>query len=109
LKIRRTARAIALAVCVWRDCYQIGCKIISDGGSSRVCFYVQTNSIEGDSLRLVGCLLLPSGFFLVLAALVLFPAQGPRFGFVVAGLGVEVLGVGLLTRAYTLMQKKEQR
>jgi hypothetical protein len=69
---------------------------------------VQTNSIEGDSLRLVGCVLLPSGFFLVLAALVLFPAAGPRFAFVIAGLGVEVLGVGLLTRGYTLMQKERR-
>lgn len=60
-------------------------------------------------MRLVGCLLLPSGLFLVLAALVLLPAPGPRFAFVLAGLGVEVLGVGLLTRAYTLMQKKGRR
>lgn len=59
-------------------------------------------------MRLVGCLLLPSGFFVVLAALVLFPAAGMRFAFVVAGLGVEVLGVGLLTRAYTLMQKEQR-
>jgi len=59
-------------------------------------------------LRLVGCLLLPSGFFVVLAALVLFPAPGLRFAFVAAGLGVEVLGVGLLTRAYTLMQKERR-
>jgi hypothetical protein len=82
--------------------------MISDQGSSRVCFYVQTNSIEGDSLRLVGCLLLPSGFFLVLAALVLMPTLGSRFAFVAAGVGVEVLGVGLLTRAYTLMQKERR-
>lgn len=59
-------------------------------------------------MRLVGCLLLPSGFFLVLAALVLFPAPAMRFAFVAAGLGVEVLGVGLLTRAHTLMQKEQR-
>ena len=59
-------------------------------------------------MRLVGCLLLPSGFFIVLAALVLFPAPGLRFAFVAAGLGVEVLGVGLLTRAYTLRQKERR-
>ena len=63
---------------------------------------------EGDSLRLVGCVLLLSGFFLALAALVLFPALGMRFAFVVAALGVEVLGVGLLTRANTLMQKEQR-
>lgn len=58
-------------------------------------------------MRLVGCLLLLSGFFLALAALVLLPALGQRFGFVVAGVGVEVLGVALLTRAYTAMQKEQ--
>ena len=58
-------------------------------------------------MRLVGCLLLPSGFFVVLAALVLLPVPGMRFAFVAAGLGVEILGVGLLTRAYTLMQKEQ--
>jgi hypothetical protein len=59
-------------------------------------------------LRLAGCLLLPSGFFLVLAALVLFPAPTMRLAFVAAGLGVEVLGVGLLTRAYKLMQTEKR-
>ena len=58
-------------------------------------------------MRLVGCLLLLSGFFLVLAALVLLGPQ-LRFVFVAAGLGVEVLGVGLLTRAYTAMQKEQR-
>jgi len=58
-------------------------------------------------LRLVGCLLLLSGFFIVLGALVLFAVSPMRFVFVAAGLGVEVLGVGLLTRAYTLMQKEQ--
>jgi uncharacterized membrane protein HdeD (DUF308 family) len=63
---------------------------------------------QGDSLKFVSCLLLLSGFFLVLAALVLFPAPATRIAFVVAGLGVEVLGVGLLTRAYTLAQKEQR-
>jgi hypothetical protein len=31
-----------------------------------------------------------------------------RFVFVLAALGVEVLGVGLLTRAYTAMQKEQR-
>jgi len=59
-------------------------------------------------LRLIGCLLLLSGFFLVLSALVMFPAPLMRFPFVGAGLGVEVIGVGLLTRANTLMQKEQK-
>lgn len=59
-------------------------------------------------MRLVGCLLLVSGFFLVLAALVLFPGPAMRLGFVAAALGVEVLGVGLLTRAHTLIAKEQR-
>jgi hypothetical protein len=59
-------------------------------------------------LRLIGCLLLLSGFFIVLAALVLFAEARMRFPFVVAGLGVEVLGVGLLTRAYMLVEKEQR-
>lgn len=57
-------------------------------------------------MRLVGCLLLVSGFFLVLAALVLLAALQMRLAFAAAGLGVEVLGVTLLTRGYKPMQKE---
>jgi hypothetical protein len=59
-------------------------------------------------LRLIGCLLLLSGFFLVLAALVLMPSLPARAAFIAAGLGVEILGVGLLTQAYK-SGTKEQR
>jgi hypothetical protein len=60
-------------------------------------------------LRLIGCLLLLSGFFLTTAALVLLTPLQTRFAFTLAGLGVEALGVGLLTQGYKAMQKKEQR
>lgn len=62
-------------------------------------------------MRLIGCLLLLSGFFLVLAALVLMPSFPARLAFVAAGLGVEVIGVGLLTQAYKAetSETKEQR
>ena len=59
-------------------------------------------------MRLVGCLLLLSGFVLVLAALVLLASLGQRFAFVAAGLGVEVIGVGLLTRANTALVKEQR-
>lgn len=59
-------------------------------------------------MKLVSCLLLVSGFFLVLAALVLFPAPAMRIAFVAAGLAVEALGVGLLTRACTQAQKEQR-
>jgi hypothetical protein len=59
-------------------------------------------------LRLVGCLLLLSGFFLVLAALVMLTAFGQRVAFIAAGFAVELLGLGLLTQGYK-PQKKVQR
>jgi hypothetical protein len=61
---------------------------------------------KGESLRLIGCVLLVSGFFLVVAALVLLPGFSLRLAFTAAGLGVEVLGIGLLTQGYKSMQKE---
>jgi hypothetical protein len=58
-------------------------------------------------LRLVGCLLLLSGFFLIVAALVMLPTLQMRLAFVLAAIGVEALGVGLLTRSY--IPEKEQQ
>jgi low temperature requirement protein LtrA len=59
-------------------------------------------------LRLIGCLLLLSGFFLALAALVMLPALAMRLAFVGAGLGVEILGVSLLTLGYKSLQKEQR-
>ena len=59
-------------------------------------------------MKLVGCLLLRSGFFVVLAALVLLPAFNLRIVFATAGFGVEILGVVLLTRGYKAMQKEQR-
>jgi hypothetical protein len=58
-------------------------------------------------LRLVGCLLLLSGFALTLAALVLLTALSQRFAFVAAGLAVELLGLALLTYGYKSTQKEQ--
>jgi hypothetical protein len=57
-------------------------------------------------VKIVGCLLLLSGFFLVLAALVLLPAITMRVGFSVAALCVEALGITLLTRSYMARDKE---
>jgi len=69
--------------------------------SSSLC---QTNLTKENSLRLVGCLLLLSGFALVLAALAMLPALAERMAFAAAGLGVEVLGLALLTQGYKSLQ-----
>ena len=51
-------------------------------------------------MKLAGFLLLLSGWLLVLAAIALLPAGGPRAAFLLAGIGVEVLGIVLAARAH---------
>ena len=59
-------------------------------------------------MKLIGCLLLLSGWFLVLAALVMLPAFTQRAIFIAAAMAIEILGLVLLTRAYTAMQRGAQ-
>jgi len=59
-------------------------------------------------LKLIGCLLLLSGWVIVLAALVMLPAFAQRAAFIAAGLGTEILGLALLTRAYTAQQRRQK-
>jgi ABC-type transport system involved in cytochrome bd biosynthesis fused ATPase/permease subunit len=55
-------------------------------------------------VRAIGCLLMISGWLIVLAALVLLHGLGQRYGFVVAGVAVEVLGLVLLAQRYRAEQ-----
>ena len=53
-------------------------------------------------MKLAGLLVMPAGFFLSLAALVLFPASNPaaRSAFVLCGLAVEALGLAVAVRGH---------
>jgi hypothetical protein len=51
-------------------------------------------------MKLAGFLLLLAGWGLVLAAVALLEATGPRGAFLSAGLGVEVLGFVLAVRSH---------
>ena len=51
-------------------------------------------------MKVAGFLLLVAGWILVLAALVLLGAAGPRTAFLLAGVGVEILGLVLFARAH---------
>ncbi|MGB6199777.1 MAG: hypothetical protein WA871_05010 [Candidatus Acidiferrales bacterium] len=51
-------------------------------------------------MKLAGLLLLPAGWLLVVSALVLLAAAAPRGAFVLAGVGVEIIGLVLLIRAH---------
>ena len=62
----------------------------------------------GILMKAVGFLMLLAGWFLVLAAIVLFAAPSLRVGFVLAGVAVEVLGLVLAFRAH-LIPREEKR
>jgi hypothetical protein len=53
-----------------------------------------------DPLKPLGFLLLVTGWILVLAAVVLLKQPGVRTGFVLAGVGVEILGLVLVVRSH---------
>ncbi len=57
-------------------------------------------------MRLIGCLLLLSGFFIATSAIVLMNSLATRMGFVAAGLGVEGLGLALLMNGYKALEKE---
>ena len=51
-------------------------------------------------MKYAGLLVMPAGFFLAIAALVLFPAPVSRGAFVVCGLAVELLGLVVAVRGH---------
>ena len=51
-------------------------------------------------MRYAGLLVMPAGFFLALAALLLFPAPVPRLAFVLCGLAVIFLGLVVSFRGH---------
>ena len=61
-------------------------------------------------MKLAGLLVMPAGFFLSIAALVLFPASNSaaRIGFVLCGLAVEALGLVVAVRGHMEVQGKSR-
>ena len=57
-------------------------------------------------MKFAGLLVMPTGFFLAVAALVLFPEAGPRALFVVCGIAVELLGLGVAVRGH--MERRQE-
>jgi len=51
-------------------------------------------------MKYAGLLVMPAGFFLALAALVLFPDPARREAFVVCGLAVEAMGLVVAVRGH---------
>lgn len=51
-------------------------------------------------MKYAGLLVMPTGFFLAVAALILFPDTGLRATFVTCGLAVELLGLAVSVRGH---------
>jgi hypothetical protein len=51
-------------------------------------------------MKYAGLLVMPAGFFLSIAALVLFSSPAPRTAFVLCGLAVEGLGLAVAVRGH---------
>ncbi len=60
-------------------------------------------------MKYAGLLVLPAGFFLTVAALVLFSGSAQRAVFVVCGLAVEALGLGVAVRGHMLARGESRR
>ena len=58
-------------------------------------------------MKFAGLLVMPAGWFLTVAALVLFPDGPAQAAFVVCGLAVEALGLGVAIRGH--MPARETR
>jgi hypothetical protein len=57
-------------------------------------------------MKVVGFLMLLAGWFLVLAAIVLFAAPSLRAAFVLAGIAVEALGLILVFRSHLIPREE---
>jgi len=60
-------------------------------------------------MKLAGFLLMPAGWIIALAALVLLPSSASRTVFVLAGIGVELLGLFIVVRAHAISDRTQQR
>lgn len=51
-------------------------------------------------MKYAGLLVMPAGFFLTVAALILFPDSGARAAFVLCGIAVEAMGLVVAVRGH---------
>jgi hypothetical protein len=59
-------------------------------------------------MRPFGFALLLSGWAIVLTALALLAAEAPRIAFVLAGIGVEAVGLALVIRAHRIRRSAQE-
>ena len=56
-------------------------------------------------MKIIGLLMMPAGWFIVLAALVLLRTFLAQHLFIAAGIGVEMLGLVLFTRSHLAVKR----
>jgi NADH:ubiquinone oxidoreductase subunit 6 (subunit J) len=55
-------------------------------------------------MKAAGFLLLFAGFAIVMSAFVMLPTNAPRSAFVLAGIAVQILGLGLAFRSHMTLE-----
>ena len=60
-------------------------------------------------MKLAGLLVMPAGFFLAIAALVFFAEPMQQLGFVLSGIAVEALGLGVAVRGHMLKRRESRQ
>lgn len=59
-------------------------------------------------MKYAGLLVMPAGFFLSLAAILLFPGSVERGAFVLCGLAVEVMGLVVAVRGHMQLRSENR-
>jgi hypothetical protein len=59
-------------------------------------------------MRIAGFLLLLAGWGIVLGAVALLGSPSQITGFAIAGMGVEILGLGLVIRSHRLLRRERR-
>jgi hypothetical protein len=59
-------------------------------------------------MKYAGLLVMPAGFFLSIAAILLFPASAQRGVFVLCGLAVEVMGLVVAVRGHMRLRSENR-
>ena len=59
-------------------------------------------------MKYAGLLVMPAGFFLSIAAILLFPASAQRTAFVLCGLAVEAMGVVVAVRGHMQLRSENR-
>ena len=59
-------------------------------------------------MKYAGLLVMPAGFFLSIAAILLFPVSAQRTAFVLCGLAVEAMGVVVAVRGHMQLRSENR-